>query len=598
MNKFQSSSVGKIINRYFHIFDQVNTSDDVVRKQSQLNPVLPEKEDDYGDLRSFSPYQLLNAAYNVMYENIDTNKGKRLKTYRQMATYPEISDAFDEISDSLLNTDENGDFIHLRFSKFVNLKDDIKDALGKEFTKFVALFDFRQNFYSYSQEFLTDGELAFENIINPNKLHLGIVGVRQILNEAYEFLREKNKTDNIGLLFDPTKMTNDFSDTTKAVFGKIQMPNFYNSTFAGGNNSDIGKSVPLPWTQVTYINTGNFNPERTYVFSILEKIRKVYIQLAMMEDAAIVYRLARSPTRLMFNIATGKLSKAQAEQELMKLMTRFQTRKGSSIGANGQIYNRYDGQTALESYFFLKPEGTEGSTVTKLDGSCNFGEMGDVDYFVKKLYIGLKVPFSRVNKPDTQMLRESKAISYEEYRFAKFLIRLQNAFSSGLMQSFKTHLILTGYWEKFKLKDRDIFIEFQQPANYELYQEQELVAIKAGNYNAFERQEEFSREQLMRKYLKYSDEDIKTNRNGILSEAIFKKAIELRVGRIPEDVGGSLGSGISDIGGGLETPSVTAQMPSPDNAPGEVAQKVGTVGTPTVEVPITPAETPPPTVTI
>jgi hypothetical protein len=571
------SRIAAPVNSAFHLFNSIQHRGKAAEKLSVIDgSVKTEDPKDTG-----LPQTMLNY-YGLFYEPIDSNKLNRLKIYRQMSTLPEISDAFDEVCDSFLNTDENGDFVHCKFAKVCAVKDDNdRIRVQKEFYKFISLFDFSKNTYSYLQTFLSDGELAFENIVNPEKMDLGVVGVRELENENYEFLQDSAKR-NVGLFY-RTATTKEFSvlsSMSPAVFGKISNPGFITAT-QSMDKTKLSEGVPLPFAQVTYINTGNFAPNKQFIYSILEKVRKVYLQLTLLEDAAIVYRVARSPERLVFNVATGKLPRQKADEELAKIALRFQSKKGASVGGNGQIYNKYDSINALESFFFAKPEGADGTNVTTLSRSASFGDMDDVKYFVKKLYLGLKVPYSRVESPEIEYKR-GESISYEEYRFAKFLIRLQSVFAAGLMSSFKTHLILTGLWESLKLRDRDLSIEFCKPSNYDLYLEQQLVKIKGENYSQFSDKPEFSREYLMKKYLKMSETEIKENFDKVANEKITAARVDALAGKMAETMGVNLPLPAGDFGSpSISTPSATSfELPSEIETPETSAPETPNLPTP------------------
>jgi len=576
------------VNNLFHIFDRISSQETAVQKLSQV-----EGDKQVDDLKNSNgpPLTILNY-YQQLYAPCDTNKSNRLRIYRQMSTLPEVSDAFDEVCDAFLNTDESGDFIYCKYSKYCKLDTEAKEKIQKEFYKFVSLFDFPRNTYGYMQSFLTDGELAFENIINVEKTHLGIVGVRELQNENYEFLRNEATLTTVGLFYRSADL-NEFSVSSAqspTVFGKIRPPGFLN-TLTSLDTTKLNEGIPLPFAQVTYINTGNYAPGKKFVYSMLEKIRKVYVQLTLLEDCAITYRIARSPVRFVFNVAVGNLPRARAEQELAKIALRFQTKKGASVQAPGQIYNKYDSINALESFFFAKPANSEGTTVTTLDKTADFGQLDDIKYFVKKLYLGLKVPYARVDEPNVE-IKVSPLITYEEYRFAKYLIRIQNAFASGMQYSFKVHLYLTGIWDELSLHDRDLIIEFGKPSNYDLYMEQQLAKGKSENYGAYADKPEFSRKLLMKKFLKWSDAEIHDNFQNVVDEKLFDARLEAKV----KQISGEEPSGDIFSGGGGESSPMVGGSPTDTGAPDEppTEPEPGAEGTPepTAETPA--AEAPPP----
>ena len=136
---------------------------------------------------------------------VSTNKGKRMNEYRAMSNHVEVSDAIDEICDAMLNVNEEGRFADIDFrleKKFGSKK---KEVLRKEFDHVMSLFDFEEHGFNYSRTFVVEGEVTFENVINPKQSKKGILGVRLIDNDKYELLKDLNTGQLIGILLDVAK---------------------------------------------------------------------------------------------------------------------------------------------------------------------------------------------------------------------------------------------------------------------------------------------------------------------------------------------------------------------------------------------------------
>jgi hypothetical protein len=140
------------------------------------------------------------------------------------------------------------------------------------------------------------------------------------------------------------------------------------------------------------------------------------------------------------------------------------------------------GVFTYNSFWFCKPEGSSGTTVSTVGNSVSWTELPDLEYFQKKLFMSLKVPLDRFKNPSVDIKR-AETISAEEYRFAKFIMRLLDRFSIGLTRGFITHLKLIGVWDNFKLTDYDIKLDITPPASFSLYEAQKLLKIKFDNYD-------------------------------------------------------------------------------------------------------------------
>jgi hypothetical protein len=174
----------------------------------------------------------------------------------------------------------------------------------------------------------------------------------------------------------------------------------------------------------------------------------------------------------------------------------------------------------LDSFWFAKRQGSEGTSVIALPGGQNLGEITDLLYFVKKLYKALKVPTNRVD-PESQY-RDGLDILREELKFAKFIIRLQQSFATGIRDSFITHLKLKKMWKKYKLRELHISLTFNPPTNFHEMRESQKLELKAANYGTMAGNEFVSNSLAQKKYLGWNDVDIKANREWMRKDAAMR----------------------------------------------------------------------------
>ena len=164
----------------------------------------------------------------------------------------------------------------------------------------------------------------------------------------------------------------------------------------------------------------------------------------------------------------------------------------------------------LESYVFAKADNSDGTSVESVGSSASYDEIADIEYFLRRLMKQFKVPFTRYKTPENTMERD-ESISYEEYSFARMIVRLQRRFALGFKSGFITHLKLRDIWEKYNLKEDDIKVDFIKPVLYDLYQTQKLTETKMNIYRSVVDNEEMSKIIAMKKYLGLSDADIEEN---------------------------------------------------------------------------------------
>jgi hypothetical protein len=505
--------------------DEINPSAEVMQdvqnidQEEGVEVTRPNREDER--ISTTLAYPTQDSIHDFLAAPVSSEKFKRLNEYRAMSNHVEVSDAIDEICDSIYATDDTGKFLKLKINNEKKFTDKQISILNDEFERFVELYDFERNIFNYSRQFVVEGEIAFENIIDPKEPKKGILSVKLLENSKYELLKDLKSYDLIGIYFDisPAESYKVLTSNYGQSFSYFNDVDRNSTSYSYQDAFKDDKKIPLLFSQITYIHSGVFDANRTYSVPPLDKARQAYRQLILIEDGVLIYRVARSPERLVFNIASGNTSGQKAQQQLLQMVKRFNQRKTTKAtnGNNRGISNEYDPHQVVESYWFLKPDGTDGSSVESIGGSSDFGELEDLKFFTRKLYRALKVPFSRFEQPENT-ISQGEDITYEEYKFAKFVRRLQQQMSSGVQEAFFTHLKLKGLYEQYKISHRDILVDSTPPALYELYQTSRLNELKYNTYSLQAGDDSFSKTIAMKKILGFTDDDIEENEKMLTME--------------------------------------------------------------------------------
>ncbi len=468
---------------------------------------------------------MFQAITNSMYVlPVCTDKPERIKQYRSIAMFPECAWCLDEICDDFIHEDKNGEIITLKLpQRRMNDKDLNKERqaiLQEEFSRFVDLFQLRDDGFNLVKRFLIEGELAFENIISPKYPSKGIIGVKFLPAEYYQTLMNQKTGQAVGIVFD----IDQFSEDIKMILSQSYLGSqqIFNSMMISNVQRIDTKPncIPLYWPQVTYINSGDYSPDGLVCYSLLEKCKQAYHQLSLMQDAAVIRRVTRAPERLLFNISTGNMTAQYAEDYVRRFANGLKAKKVvGKPGPNGQpdIAAVYNPVSMLESYVFSKSTANDGTTVETVGSTANFDEVGDIEYFLRRLFKQFSVPFSRYKTPENVAERD-ETISYEEHAFACMLMRFQRRFALGLKKGFITDLKLRGIWDKYNLKDSDITVEFAPPILYNIYERQKLVTAQMDTYKAIVDQEEFSKTVAMKQILGMTDDEIEENFKSLIKE--------------------------------------------------------------------------------
>jgi hypothetical protein len=509
MNDIVESEVN---NPRYELFDRLSKRYEMkVMKQSVLvGPYL--NQDGLNGMNPANVFGSDKGYHQFIYANLDVDKQRRLSEYRRMAAFAEVSDCLDEICDEFITKDESGKVIKLLFTNISKIEEETKSEIEKEFYKFVQNYDLQGKGWGYCRKLLTEGELFFENIVHEEKKEKGIIGVLSIPGELINPIYD-NVQNNIiqNFLFQkPINFVDQADPRNKGYTQNNNVP-----TNIGNANSLQHQMVTLEGNQVTYIDSGIWNDNVTLKLPFIENCRRAYKLLSLLEDAIIIYRMVRAPERLKFVIDVGNMPPAKAEAYVKSLMQKYWTKKtydsqsANSASGGGSAGNVYDPQSMLDSFWFAKRAGEQGSDVQVLQGGQNLGQLDDLNYFVLKLYKSLKVPTSRLNPQES--FKDGAEILKEELRFAKFIVRLQNQFSNGIKTSFITHLKLTGLWKEHKLQESYFNLEMVPPSNFFAIRQQQLLELKLKNFSDMSQNDGISNTYAQRYYLDMSDSAISEN---------------------------------------------------------------------------------------
>jgi hypothetical protein len=194
---------------------------------------------------------------------------------------------------------------------------------------------------------------------------------------------------------------------------------------------------------IVHVVSGLTDNQGTMVLSYLHKAIKALNQLSTLEDALVIYRLARAPERRIWYIDVGNLPKMKAEQYVREIMVKHKNRLIYDA-ATGQVRDDRKFMTMLEDYWLPRREGGRGTEVTTLPGGQNLGQMDDVLYFQKKFLQTLNVPVSRLNSDALFSIGRATEITRDELKFERFITRLRSRFSHLFVKMLEKQLILKG----------------------------------------------------------------------------------------------------------------------------------------------------------
>jgi len=301
-----------------------------IMKQSVITG--PHLNNEWND-RLASGFDSDKGYHQYIYAKLDTDKARRLSEYRRMAAFAEVSDCLDEICDDFINKDDNGNVITLQWNNFSKLEPEEKAEIEKEFYKFIKIYELEKNGWSYCRNWLTEGEIFWENVVHSEKKDLGIVGALRIpgelINPVYDNIQ--NTVIENFLFQKPIDISNNNAN---------QYPPSMKNT--NPVNSLQQQILTLEGKQVTYVHSNIWNEDFTIRVPFIENCRRAYKQVSLLEDSIVIYRLVRAPERLKFKIDVGNMPPAKAEAVMKQMMQAYRSRKTGHLVCSRLCLRRFE----------------------------------------------------------------------------------------------------------------------------------------------------------------------------------------------------------------------------------------------------------------
>jgi len=286
-------------------------------------------------------------------------------------------------------------------------------------------------------------------------------------------------------------------------------------TYVTGAMDGVNQGTPVDAEHVVHISlTEGMDHAWPFGISILEPIFKVFKQKELLEDSIIIYRVHRAPERRVFMIDVGNMPPHKARQYLEQVKYEVQQKRVPNKSKDGSnvIDAAYNPMSMLEDYFFAQTGEGRGSKVETLPGGENLGQIDDLRYFNNKLLRGLRIPASYLPtgpEDGSATYNDGKVgIAYiQEYRFARYVERLQKQIQEDLDREFKMFVKHRG----IEIDNADFELNFNPPMNFSSYRDLQLDTERATLYNSVAAVPFLANQFKMKKYLGLTEQEIKEN---------------------------------------------------------------------------------------
>lgn len=233
------------------------------------------------------------------------------------------------------------------------------------------------------------------------------------------------------------------------------MENPYSAGFANVSNIDVDK---VDATKFVWVGKNEYIPYRNwqiahfrllydslylpYGVSLLNKARRHWRMLSMMEDMMLMYRLERSVERRVFKVNVGAIDEQDVPAYMDEIANNFK-RTAIIDPMTGQLDLRRSIMTNMDDFFIPVRDPSEPSPIENLPAGQNITAMDDIKFVQGKLCTALRVPKSFLNFDETA--GDGKNLSMLDVRFARTINRVQQMMLMELNKVCIIHLYLLGF---------------------------------------------------------------------------------------------------------------------------------------------------------
>jgi len=466
------------------------------------------------NLKSFVPPSLDDGAVEIAaggaygtyvdLEGSAKSEAELVTRYREMSLQPECDSAIDDVVNEAIVYNEKEPAISIVLDDLKGVGAGIKKKIHEEFDNILRMLNFTTNSYDTFRKWYIDGRLYYHLVIDESNPRAGIQELRYI---------DPRKIRKVKM---PIKKKD---EKTNTILTKGYLE-YYIFHPRGINRSNQGLKISKD--SICYCHSGLLDQRMLLVLGHLHKAIKPLNQLRMLEDASVIYRLARAPERRIFYIDVGNLPKIKAEQYLRDMMVKHKN-KLVYDASTGEVRDDRKFMTMLEDFWLPRREGGKGTEITSLPGGQNLGEMEDIEYFKRKLYKALNVPVSRMEAENNFNLGRASEITRDELKFTKFIARLRNKFTTLFDQLLETQLILTGVTTRAEFREmrEHIHYDFLEDNHFSELKNAEIMGDRLrllGEVDSFVGRY-FSQEYVKKYILHMNEDDIKREADLIKKES-------------------------------------------------------------------------------
>lgn len=329
-----------------------------------------------------------------------------------MDAWPEIGAALDAISEESTVINDKGKMLNI-YSDSERVRAILEDLFVNRLDIHVLLPMIFRATAKYGNEFM------FLNIDKDN----GILGWREL--PVHEMVRIENG------------LNNGYGGSTMYSSAMNLKPDEVKFVWEGHNQ----ESPFMNW-QVAHFRLIKDSLYLPYGVSYLNKARRHWRMLSMMEDAMLLYRLERSIERRIFKVNVGLIDDADIPAFLQQFMNNVK-RAPIIDPQTGQMDLRKNFLDVSADYVIPIKNGQDPTTIETLQSAQNSTSMEDINYMQNKVLTALRIPKAYLNFQEAQ--GKGQNLSLLDIRFNRVINNIQQAILMELNKIAIIHLYVLGF---------------------------------------------------------------------------------------------------------------------------------------------------------
>lgn len=408
-----------------------------------------------------------------------------------MDSFPEIGAALDIVSEEACCLSDKGQIINV-YSKSERIKNVLEELFTNRLDIQITAPMIIRAMCKYGNQFM------LLNIDNKN----GISGWRQL--PVFNMERLENGIENpySAQGFINGNPNNDTDMSTKFVW-------------VDENNSQ----TPFRNWQIGHFRLLTDSLYLPYGVSYLNKARRHWRMLSLMEDMMLIYRLERSIERRVYKIFVGAIDDADVKAYVEDIANNFK-RTPIIDPLTGQIDLRKNILAVDQDIFIPVRDPSAPTPIDTLAAAQNLTAMDDIKFVQNKVLTALRIPKSFLNFEDAT--GDGKNLALMDVRFTRTVNRIQQAFLMELTKIASIHLYILGFDDELTNFSLSMNNPSTQAEQLEIENIQKKIgAIRDAVSDPGNGIPIMSQTRALKEIMKWSDKDIQNN----LEEIRLEKAI-------------------------------------------------------------------------